>query len=364
MTLQDSKPHYAILDGLRGVAALIVIIYHVFELFPGTPVPHGYLAVDFFFILSGFVIGYAYDDRWDKMTVGGFFKRRLRRLHPMVLTGAVLGAVTFLIQGVVKWDGSHVGTGLVMLSMLFAMFMIPSFPGGVTEVRGNGEMFPLNGPSWSLFFEYIGNILYALLLRRLPKLALGAICAVSGALLTGIAVRDGFLGVGWTMADGGFWGGLVRMLFPYTMGMLMARVFKPVKIRRAFLYCALALIVVALMPALGGAPWHNGLLEAACVIFIFPCLVWLGASDNSHGERMKTACTFLGDLSFPLYMVHYPIFYLYYFFIGFDGNGVSATFREAWPAALLAVLVSLVLAWAFMRIQNHKQPETKYLNES
>ena len=156
MILKDSKPHYDILDGLRGVAALIVIVYHVFELFPGTPVPHGYLAVDFFFILSGFVIGYAYDGRWDKMTTGGFFKRRLIRLHPMVVMGAVIGAVTFLIQGSVKWDGSHVGTGLVMLAMLCAMFMIPAAPGSSYEVRGNGEMFPLNGPSWSLFSNISG----------------------------------------------------------------------------------------------------------------------------------------------------------------------------------------------------------------
>ena len=64
----DSKPHYVLLDGLRGVAALLVIWYHVFEGFATSPIDqkfnHGYLAVDFFFILSGFVIGYAYDDRW------------------------------------------------------------------------------------------------------------------------------------------------------------------------------------------------------------------------------------------------------------------------------------------------------------
>ena len=349
MLFKDSKPHYDILDGLRGVAALIVIVYHVFELYTDTPLPHGHLAVDFFFILSGFVIGYAYDDRWGKMTTGGFFKRRLIRLHPMVDMGAVIGAITFMIQGSVKWDGSHVSTGLVMLSMLFAMFMIPSAPGGLTEVRGNGEMFPLNGPSWSLFFEYIGNILYAIILRRLPKRALAVLSTVCGGLLIAIATRDGFLGVGWSFVDGGFWAGLVRMLFPYTMGMLMARVFKPVKIRRAFLFCSLILLAVVAAPSMGGATWHNGLYEALCIIMVFPCLVWLGASDMSNGARTKKTCSFLGDLSYPLYMVHYPMFYLYYNYIGFDGNGTALTIREAWPAAILVVAASLVLALVCMR---------------
>ena len=93
------KPRYDILDGLRGVAALMVILYHVFECFDWTPVPHGYLAVDFFFVLSGFVIGYAYDSRWQQgLTIGNFFKRRLIRLHPMVVAGALIGAVSFFLQ--------------------------------------------------------------------------------------------------------------------------------------------------------------------------------------------------------------------------------------------------------------------------
>ena len=105
----DTKPHYEILDGLRGVAALLVVFYHIFEglsFAAGgtliTTINHGYLAVDFFFILSGFVIGYAYDDRLRKsMTLGNFFKRRLIRLHPMILMGAVIGAISFCVQGCV-----------------------------------------------------------------------------------------------------------------------------------------------------------------------------------------------------------------------------------------------------------------------
>ena len=166
----DTKPHYELLDGLRGVAALLVVIYHIFEGLAFaeatngagagliTTLNHGHIAVDFFFILSGFVISYAYDDRWKTMSMGGFFKRRLIRLHPMLVMGAIVGTITFFIGGFEKWDGTVTPTSWVMIAMLLTMFMIPAVPGVPYEVRGNGEMFPLNGPAWSLFFEYIGNI--------------------------------------------------------------------------------------------------------------------------------------------------------------------------------------------------------------
>ena len=99
----DSKPHYPLLDGLRGVAAIVVVWYHIFESFATSHldqgVNHGYLAVDFFFLLSGFVLGYAYDGRWGKMSTWSFIRRRLIRLHPMVIFGAIFGGALFYTQG-------------------------------------------------------------------------------------------------------------------------------------------------------------------------------------------------------------------------------------------------------------------------
>ena len=131
--------------------------------------------------------------------------------------------------------------------------------------------------------------------------------------------------------------------------MLMARVFQPCKVRGTFLLCSLLLVLVAVLPSIGGAAWRNGLFEAFCVIVVFPSLVWLGASENALGEGTSKVCSFLGDLSYPLYMVHYPLFYLYYNYLGFDGNGVSTTFKEAWPVALLVVASSLLIAWICMK---------------
>lgn len=354
----DSKPHYEILDGLRGVAALLVIFYHVFECFDWSPAPHGYLAVDFFFVLSGFVIGYAYDDRWKSsderksLTIRGFFRRRLIRLHPMVLLGAVFGVVCFLLQGGVRWDGTPVAVGWVMLALLLNMLMLPVFPNASADVRGNGEMFPLNGPHWSLFFEYIGNILYALLLRRLPTKILALVAVVSGAMLASIALRDSYLGVGWSMVDGGFWGGLVRMLFPYTVGLLMARIFKPCKLKNAFWICSAAIFLVGCLPLAFGElqPWQNGLYDALCVIVVFPALVWLGASELNIGQKTAQVSRFLGDLSYPLYAIHYPLMYLFYAHIGFSGELVPiAKLNDVWPEALLLLVACVLLAWLSFR---------------
>ena len=138
-----SKPRYEILDGLRGVAAMIVVAFHLLETYSKGPayqvLNHGYLAIDFFFVLSGFVIGYAYDDRWKKkMSVKDFLKRRLIRLHPMVVMGAVIGAVMFYFQGCSVWDVSAVSLSMLLTATLLNALLIPATPG--SEIRGLGEM--------------------------------------------------------------------------------------------------------------------------------------------------------------------------------------------------------------------------------
>lgn len=351
--LLREKPHYLLLDALRGVAALIVVCYHIFEGFATSPatqtINHGYLAVDFFFVLSGFVIGYAYDERWRKgeITTGGFFRRRLTRLHPMVALGVLLGVATFCVQGCVQWDGTHVSAAAVAASALLALFMLPAWPGGFAEVRGNGEMFPLNGPMWSLFFEYIGNICYALFIRRLGTRALTAFAALLGAGLVFVSVRNGQMGVGWTMADYGFWGGLVRMLFSYTAGMLVSRLFRPLNVRGAFPLCAAALVVLLALPYAGTErmPWLNGLYDALCIIVVFPALVWIAASGKTPAGRTGKACRTLGDLSYPLYVVHYPFYYLFYAWLWKDAER-HIPFSEAWPVAEVLVPCCMLLAWA------------------
>lgn len=364
----DSKPHYELLDGLRGVAALLVIWYHVFEGFATSPIDqqfnHGYLAVDFFFILSGFVIGYAYDDRWKStMNVKNFFKRRLIRLHPMVVLGAVLGAITFYIQGCEKWDGTQVTLSMVMVAMLLNLFLIPSIPGSAPEVRGNGEMYPLNGPSWSLFFEYIGNILYALFIRKLSTKALTVLVVLAGIALASFAMfnmsGNYHLGVGWTLMDYNLAGGFLRMLFSFSIGLLMSRNFKPLHVRGAFWICSLGIAVLLSVPYIGGTetPWMNAAYDSVCTIFLFPMLVYLGASGKATDKGTVKVCKFLGDISYPVYIIHYPFMYLFYAWLW--SNKLS--FAQSWPVALVIFFGSILLAYASLKL--YDEPVRRWLSK-
>ena len=368
----DSKPHYEILDGLRGVAALLVVFYHIFEglsFAAGgtliTTLNHGYLAVDFFFILSGFVIGYAYDDRWGRsLTMGNFFKRRLIRLHPMIVLGALLGVVFYVLQGSVMWDGTRVATSMVMLALLCALFFIPAAPGSCYDIRGNAEMFPLNGPSWSLFFEYIGNLLYALFIHRLGNKALAALVVLTGAGLAWFMLFDvvgyGMIGVGWTLDGLNFFGGLLRMLFPFSLGMLLARKFQPVRVRGAFWICSAVLLVLFCVHYIEGQAVVslNGLYESVCIFLIFPALVWLGASGKTTDRRSTQICKFSGDISFPLYAVHYPVMYLFYSWLI---ENKYYTFGEIWPMALVVYVGSVLLAYAALKL--YDEPVRKWLTK-
>ena len=369
----DSKPHYALLDGMRGVAALLVVIYHIFEGFAFaettngegsgiiTTLNHGHIAVDFFFILSGFVISYAYDERWQRMSLGAFFKRRLIRLHPMLVMGTLIGVASFLIGGSEQWSGAVTPIGWSIAAMVLTMFMIPALPGAGYEVRGNGEMFPLNGPQWSLFFEYIGNIIYALFIRRLPTKALAALCLILGALHAWIFVFDlsGYdsVGIGWTIDTTNFWGGMARMLFPMTVGMLLARTFKPCKIKGAFWICSALLFAIFAMPYIpaNGNISLNSLYEVVCIAFLFPIIVWLAASGNSKGLTTKISNS-LGELSYPLYIVHYPLMYLFYKWLI---ENYRYTFGETFTLCIMVVVASVALAYACLKL--YDEPLRRYL---
>ncbi len=447
VTFSDTKPHYLLLDGLRGVAALMVLWYHVFEGFAfakGSIIEtfnHGHLGVDFFFLLSGFVISYAYDDRWRKsisrkveemqcrkaetrqlhninkqevidtsdkkyqsstfnshqsaansLSLKGFFKRRLIRLHPMLVMGAFIGLICFLLQGGMKWDGTSTPFHWTMIAFVLTLFFIPAYPGASYDIRGNAEMFPLNGPSWSLFFEYIGNILYALFIRKLSNKMLAAFVGLTGILWIWFIAFDisgyDMIGIGWTLDVVNFFGGLLRMMFPFTLGMLMARKFtnhqvetrrlhkinkqvidtsdktfqKPKFLKRNIFWIAtiilFALFSVPYLPKTSNIS-INGIYELACIMIVFPFIVWVAASaDNEQPKSTLKLSKFLGDLSYPLYIVHYPVMYLFYSWLI---KNQYFTLAETCQMVILVMIVNIALAYACLKL--YDEPIRKRLSK-
>lgn len=361
-----SKPHYEILDGLRGVAAAMVVAFHLLEAHSGGNhlnqiINHGYLAVDFFFMLSGFVIGYAYDDRWNKMSMGTFFKRRLIRLQPMVVMGSIVGAVLFWFQDAPCYPAMEgVSVGAVLLVMLLGCTLLP-LP-LKWDIRGWMEMHPLNGPAWSLYYEYIGNILYALFIRKFSKTALTVLVAIAACFTVHrcLTAPAGDIVGGWALNWEQQYVGLVRLMYPFFGGLLLSRLGWLIRTRKnAFWWCSLMIIVVLSVPRIGGEDgyWMNGLYEAFCIICIFPVIVSMGAGGRITGKRSAAVCKFLGDISYPVYITHYPLVYIY---TAWAFNR-QATLAEGLPYMLLTFVGAFALAYVCLKF--YDLPVRRWLTE-
>lgn len=369
-TYADSKKHYAILDGLRGVAAVTVVLFHILETFTDGDhsrqlINHGYLAVDFFFLLSGFVIGYAYDDRWPSMRLGNFFKRRLIRLHPMILVGMLIGAVLFYFQGGTVFPQiKEVPAGKLVLIFLVGCTLLPVT--GSLDIRGWSEMHPLNGPAWSLFFEYIANILYALFVRKFSNTLLAIFVGLAGAALVHLAVTSpqGDLIGGWSLEPAQFRIGITRLCYPFFAGLLLSRMVRPSHIKHAFSWSSLLLLIVLAMPRVGDATqaWQNGLYDSLSVLLLFPVIVYVGASGTIKGKRAVAFCSFLGDISYPLYIIHYPFIYLFMAWVA-DHKGWIGTAASGKPALLLVALLVLAtsIAVAYASLKLYDIPVRRWL---
>lgn len=357
MRSSSRNHHYRILDGLRGVASLTVLVFHLFEAYSDGDaqrqiINHGYLAVDFFFLLSGFVIAHAYDERWARgLTAWQFFKRRWVRLEPMVVAGSVLGALLFAFQKFSLFPGVETATVWKVIGVMLIGFTMVPLPKSA-DIRGWNENYPLNGPAWSLFYEYVANALYAVGVRRLPNRALAVLCALFGAATVHLAVfghRGDFIG-GWTLDAEGIHIGLTRVLFPFFAGVLLSRSGWRLRTPLGFVLCSLLLLVALALPRFDGLekPWVNGLYESFCVIVLFPIIVALGAGADegvAEDDRSLRVAQFFGALSYPLYITHYPLIYIY------TGWVVDNRVPPAQGALVGTgvVVAAILIAWACLK---------------
>jgi peptidoglycan/LPS O-acetylase OafA/YrhL len=295
------KKHFEVLDGLRGVAALAVVVFHYMEwVAPDSSrnfIGHGFLAVDFFFCLSGFVIAYAYDDRIKELGLREFFRSRLIRLHPLVIFGSVLGLLGYLFNPFGGVEAGFLRNAEIFVS---SVLLIP-FPVMLSRAY---NLFGLNAPAWSLFFEYVANIAYAFLLLPVRRGLLSFLVIVSAAGICFVIYRENSLLGGWSGPT--FWDGFVRVSFSFLAGLFIWRSGWIVKNRLGFLPLA-ALLTLAFLVRF--SRW-NLLTESLIVLLYFPLMIVLGAGATP-AAGVRRLCIFLGKISYPLYMTHYWLIWIF-----------------------------------------------------
>jgi peptidoglycan/LPS O-acetylase OafA/YrhL len=343
-----TKQHFEILDGLRGLAAIAVVIFHFMEWaysdFSKNFIGHGFLAVDFFFCLSGFVIGYAYDDRIGKMGVMEFLKSRLIRLHPLIVFGSVLGLLTFLFDPFGGHPESY-SIGKIMLVFVSSILLIP-FP--VMEERAF-NLFGLNAPAWSLFWEYVACIFYVFILYRISRKVLLLLTLLAAATLCFVSYRAGNLLGGWNNSS--FWDGGARVFYSFLAGLAIYRFNWIIKNKLGFIGMCVLLSLAFLMPF---GKW-NWLTEPAVVLCYFPLLIALGAGATLT-KGLKRLCVFSGKISYPLYMTHYAVLWIF-------GNYYTSH-KPAAAQLVVIILTSLILlvGIAYLVMVVYDIPIRKYLN--
>jgi peptidoglycan/LPS O-acetylase OafA/YrhL len=279
------------LDGMRGIAALAVALFH----YNISQAPHGYVAVDFFFALSGFVLCKTYLPRWRAgLTAWGFMKQRVIRLYPLFLVGIVVTTLS-AISNHYTGQGDVYSYGMMARALPFNLLMLPS---PVTRT-----LFPLNVPAWSLFFELVANLGLVLVLFRLPRIVLLAL-TLAAAWWFGLAVLandGGNLGAVWHQVGIS----MVRTTMSFTAGVLLARLPLP-EVRPAGWLGLACLLAIGAMLMLNLTFVPDAWYDLACSILVSPLLVWLGARCEPS-RALAPAAWFLGEVSYAVYAVHWAL---------------------------------------------------------
>lgn len=291
VTLEQSP--YRTLDGIRGIAATIVMTRHLPDMFGRFTFPSCYLAVDLFFVLSGFVIANAYGARLSSgMGALEFMRIRMIRFYPLYLLGFLIGIVDVAYRMFSGDGGAWSGIGL-SLALIAGLFMLPS------PSSSDGGLYPMNTPSWSLGFEVAVNILYGFIHRWLTAKVLLVIIALSALGLLRYTLSYGSVNFGdsWETIPAG----IARVCYSFFAGVLVWR------FRGSRSVSSMgALIIAAIVGLLLMVQVEAAMFDLAMVMVGFPLIVW-AAAQVEPGRRIAPAFIKLGLASYGVYVLHAPL---------------------------------------------------------
>lgn len=333
------------LDAMRGVAALAVVVVHDPGFLVPLKMPSAYLAVDFFFLLSGFVISHAYGSRLAAgLTWRQFMRDRVIRLYPLYLLGVVVGFLS-AVAALALGGGTLDTVRGMAVALATGLAFLPSPTMDEAPV-----LFPMNSPGWSLFFELLVNAVYALLLPWLTTQRLIALVLCMAMVLIGAGFWYGNLDLGSAWPH--FLGGFARVSFSFFAGVLLHRFH-----RQGFSVSRLALLfpcVLAVILVVDLAPPVRVLFDLICVLLVFPVLIAV-SSQVEPSRRFLPLCAWLGAVSFPMYALHFPVQELMRRMVRF--MGVDPADLAPW-AGLVIVPVMMVACYVIVRV--YDQPLQKH----
>lgn len=335
------------LDAIRGIAAVIVVFRHSTAFGDLAADSHSYLAVDLFFVLSGFVIAHAYENLLlgGSMTPGRFVLVRLIRLYPLFLMAVLISAVVALAlqpsDATNASQGVSVAPGVdaIVLSSTLALFFLPS------SVQGSALLFPLNTALWSLMFEMAVNVLYGTIFVKLSTRTLTWVVAGCGFAVAVFALRRNGLDWGWAWGVGSIVPGLLRAGVGFGLGVLLRR-----KVGRspesslsvpAWIVLGIATVPLLIPDMQQANPW----IDLLAVFVIFPVCILLGAQARSPA-RLLRASFVLGTASYPIYVLHVPALRLFEWMLEALGlaDAKDSMVVAIAGGAFLVMLIALALA--------------------
>lgn len=280
------------LDAMRGLAAFAVVLFHMD--FVGVLMPSGYLAVDFFFLMSGFVISRTYQTKLiHEMSFSNFFFERVIRLYPLYILGLAIGLLRCVAQ-ILADHPLRMSWYDVSMSTVFNFFMLPSV---VTN-----DIAPINGPAWSLFLELFVNLFWAGFLLNASKRRLACYVALMAFGLCTVVIAMGSAQTGWKWSEIG--NGLIRSSFGFGLGALIA-IYKKTAFSYDSKFSIIAMAALCIVLTVNVEAPYRAWYDLIAIIFVFPIILLIGVSFNPP-RRLQACARALGDMSYPLYLLHFP----------------------------------------------------------
>jgi len=349
-----TKHRFVTLDGLRGVATLSIFVFHLFR----TPalrhyniLPSTYLAVDFFFLLSGFVVSKAYEPSLlAGVTFFRFVKFRLIRLYPMIVLGMVIGFTLHLYHAL--FDTPYHGPTPADLYQQLAsgLFLVPAQPSAANPFT---TIYPLDNPAWSLFYELVSNLLWALCLPFLSKnrLTLAVLC-LAGLMLYTATTHNGLdLGV----LTFQYQGGLIRAVFSFTFGTLLARLHGSGAFAWSSGFSGFWPALVLMLSFFPGGFAHEWTYDIFCVFLLYPIILLVGAGARLPSLASSVALL-LGELSYAIYATHFPLFIE-------NSAPILQNLRGATLVLAIILAVALVMTTSWIINTYYEKPVRRFLTK-